>query len=395
MSRLVFLGVVALCGYDRYRPPDARPRAEEGLRRADHPVDRRGARPPRLRDQQADRGALRRAAAVPRRLALSRCSTASRSAAGCRAGGWRRPASAGGASTGSPRKGRRVLASQRETWKAFVDGDGSHHGSGPCLSGQAHICQRLAPLRLSPAREAEIVEELSQHLDDRYEELRAAATRRGAASAGAGGAANDTLAREMRALRQARPRRRSSKARRDAASCRTCCRTCATPRACCASSPASRRPPSSRSRSASAPTPRSSAWSTRRSCSGCRSAIPSGSSTCHTRNVGSVFSYSEYAALRDHAVVRRPDRLGWHHRQPERRRLRPSVTGIIVTGNFFDVLGVRPRSAGCSGRRRRDAGRASGGGDQPRLLADALRRPRGHRRARDPPERPPSSRSSA
>ena len=34
--------------------------------------------------------------------------------------------------------------------------------------------RRLAELRLSPAREAEIVEELSQHLDDRYEELRAA-----------------------------------------------------------------------------------------------------------------------------------------------------------------------------------------------------------------------------
>jgi putative ABC transport system permease protein len=33
--------------------------------------------------------------------------------------------------------------------------------------------QHLAGLRLDPAREAEIVEELSQHLDDRYEELRA------------------------------------------------------------------------------------------------------------------------------------------------------------------------------------------------------------------------------
>jgi putative ABC transport system permease protein len=33
---------------------------------------------------------------------------------------------------------------------------------------------RLAALRLSPAREAEVIEELSQHLDDRYEELRAA-----------------------------------------------------------------------------------------------------------------------------------------------------------------------------------------------------------------------------
>src|SRR4030095_5677559 len=36
---------------------------------------------------------------------------------------------------------------------------------------------RLAALHLRPAREAEIVEELSQHLDDRYEELRAAGTR--------------------------------------------------------------------------------------------------------------------------------------------------------------------------------------------------------------------------
>jgi macrolide transport system ATP-binding/permease protein len=37
----------------------------------------------------------------------------------------------------------------------------------------AHLRQRLAPLALSPAREAEIVDELSQHLDDRYEQLRA------------------------------------------------------------------------------------------------------------------------------------------------------------------------------------------------------------------------------
>ena len=31
---------------------------------------------------------------------------------------------------------------------------------------------RLVTLRLSPAREAEIVEEVSQHLDERYNELR-------------------------------------------------------------------------------------------------------------------------------------------------------------------------------------------------------------------------------
>jgi putative ABC transport system permease protein len=35
----------------------------------------------------------------------------------------------------------------------------------------AEVRERLAPLRLSPAREAEIVDELSQHLDERYKEL--------------------------------------------------------------------------------------------------------------------------------------------------------------------------------------------------------------------------------
>ena len=36
------------------------------------------------------------------------------------------------------------------------------------------ISQQLAGLTLEPTREAAIVEELSQHLDDRYEEMRAA-----------------------------------------------------------------------------------------------------------------------------------------------------------------------------------------------------------------------------
>src|SRR6266481_1521834 len=34
------------------------------------------------------------------------------------------------------------------------------------------IRQRLAELKLAPTREAEIVEELAQHLEDRFEELR-------------------------------------------------------------------------------------------------------------------------------------------------------------------------------------------------------------------------------
>ena len=34
-----------------------------------------------------------------------------------------------------------------------------------------HIRPRLSSLRLTPSREAEIVEELAQHLDDRWREL--------------------------------------------------------------------------------------------------------------------------------------------------------------------------------------------------------------------------------
>ena len=65
--------------------------------------------------------------------------------------------------------------------------------------------QRLATLRLSPAREAEIIEELAQHLEQRYEELRGA----GRTHAEAWRAAtlelddSDALAGHMRRLRQA------------------------------------------------------------------------------------------------------------------------------------------------------------------------------------------------
>ena len=37
---------------------------------------------------------------------------------------------------------------------------------------ESDLRSRLSTLQLTPAREAEIVEELSQHLDERYEELR-------------------------------------------------------------------------------------------------------------------------------------------------------------------------------------------------------------------------------
>jgi putative ABC transport system permease protein len=68
-----------------------------------------------------------------------------------------------------------------------------------------HVRPRLAGLRLSPTREAEIIEELSQHLDQRYEELRASGT----GDVEARRLAIDelcephTLAAHMRSLRQA------------------------------------------------------------------------------------------------------------------------------------------------------------------------------------------------
>lgn len=68
-----------------------------------------------------------------------------------------------------------------------------------------HLASRLASLRLSPAREQEIVEELSQHLDDIYHERRSAgdsheeAVRRALDEI----EESDLLAREMRPLRQA------------------------------------------------------------------------------------------------------------------------------------------------------------------------------------------------
>jgi predicted permease len=72
------------------------------------------------------------------------------------------------------------------------------------------LTPRLARLRLRPAREREIVDELSQHLDDRYEELRASgadhdeAMRLAVVELNDDVTDEDLLAREMRPLRQAR-----------------------------------------------------------------------------------------------------------------------------------------------------------------------------------------------
>ena len=69
-----------------------------------------------------------------------------------------------------------------------------------------HIRSRLASLRLSPTRENEIIEELSQHLEDRWQELLAGGASEDEATslALAGFREGDLLARHLAPLRQAR-----------------------------------------------------------------------------------------------------------------------------------------------------------------------------------------------
>jgi len=77
------------------------------------------------------------------------------------------------------------------------------HSTSP-TSWAAHLRPRLAGLRLSPAREAEIIEELSLHLDARYEELIAAGVNQDEARRLALEELREpeTLAHSMRPLRQ-------------------------------------------------------------------------------------------------------------------------------------------------------------------------------------------------
>jgi predicted permease len=73
---------------------------------------------------------------------------------------------------------------------------------------QPEIRRRLTGLRLEPTREAEIVEEMAQHLDDRYAELRAAGAAADAARAAALAelSEHDLLQRELRRIeRTTRP----------------------------------------------------------------------------------------------------------------------------------------------------------------------------------------------
>src|SRR2546430_8016816 len=97
------------------------------------------------------------------------CSTASKNGDGFAAAGWKRQGRGGGVIIASPRPAKRCWPASvmggSSSWKQSVE---SPESSMP--DWKAEVKARLAGLGLSPARELEIIEELSQHLQDRYEQ---------------------------------------------------------------------------------------------------------------------------------------------------------------------------------------------------------------------------------
>jgi predicted permease len=204
---------------------------------------------------------------------------------------------------------------------------------------------RLAALRLSPAREVEIIEELSQHLDDRYQELRAT----GSDDAEARSVAlaelddHDALARHMRTLRQAH-----------------------------VPSPIMEAPPRLGVVKDVAQDLRYAARLLRKQPGFTLAAVLTlalgiGANTAvfslvnatllqrlpvadrehlvyvYRGNVGGVFSYPQFETLRDHSQSFEGRLAGWGGITASLNAGDSAelVFGLIVTGNFFDVLGVR------------------------------------------------------
>src|SRR5580658_2827448 len=98
------------------------------------------------------------------------CSIAWRNAGGFRADGWKRAASAADAITASrPRAKRfwpRSAVVGRHLWRQST---GLRRRNMP--DWREEITKRFSSLKLNPTREVEIIQELTQHLEDRYHEL--------------------------------------------------------------------------------------------------------------------------------------------------------------------------------------------------------------------------------
>src|SRR4029077_8980044 len=96
------------------------------------------------------------------------CSTGSKNGDGFAGAGWKRPDNGGGVIIASPRLQRRCCpASATDGPSSSKQSVESPESSMPDF--RSEIGARLAGLGLSPVRELEIIEELSQHLEDEYE----------------------------------------------------------------------------------------------------------------------------------------------------------------------------------------------------------------------------------
>src|SRR6188768_2556862 len=119
--------------YDIYQRPDARPRVEEGLGGADHPLHRREPRPAWLRDQPADRDALGGTAEIPHRLALSPALSPRGARLAARAmGGEGRAAAA--AVLPAHRRGPARARQPAHDLENLRRRDAAHHRSRPCVN---------------------------------------------------------------------------------------------------------------------------------------------------------------------------------------------------------------------------------------------------------------------
>ena len=156
----------------------------------------------------------------------------------------------------------------------------SASGSRPAEPGRDwndELRARLAPLKLHPTREAEIVDELSQHLELQYEELRRAGTedeeaRRLAAEELLG---PEALAGYLRPLRKLAPPATLAPGAPRASLLRDLAQDLRAMRSARSGASQASLEPSSRWRSASAPTAPSSRWSMPRFSARCRFPSPS------------------------------------------------------------------------------------------------------------------------
>ena len=212
----------------------------------------------------------------------------------------------------------------------------------------AHLRPRLAPLALTAAREREIIDELSQHLDDRYDALRAD----GRPDLEARQLAleelrdDDTLARYMRALRQAHvtpPMAEGSPSRGLAADMRQDLRY--------AARMLGRQPGFTIAvvlTLALGIGANTAVFSLVNATLFQRLAVGDPATLAYvSRGNGGVFSYPLYATLRDH-TQHFTGLAGWGGISASLSAGDSAelVNGLIVTGNFFDVFQVGPAARG-------------------------------------------------